>query len=327
MSSKGSLPSSKPLPKNGRQHPAPSASGKSAHNTRVNWHKAAVCAIKIELRDYADILQFLSEYVLGKNSYRIDFLIIKKLSEQPVPKNFSLIFRKYNLFEFKGMHSSLTVNSYYKTIGYAGLLIDQAGRTEPCTALDVSLSFLTFRHPRSLLKHLQKERHLKVEKSSQGIYDINKETFKIQIIVIRELPPAENLYLCCLSDRLQDASLTNRLADDYNRHNGQQLYADYLQQLTNAHTTLKGDPKMVVCEGLLNMFGTSSEELIAKGKKESDDYYLPKINELTVSNEKLTFSNKKLASQNDYLKNLLRKNNISFDNEAISTPKAGYSKN
>lgn len=35
----------------------------------VNWHEAVACAVEIELRDYADLLQFLSEYVLGKNSY------------------------------------------------------------------------------------------------------------------------------------------------------------------------------------------------------------------------------------------------------------------
>lgn len=54
----------------------------------------------------------------------------------------------------------------------------------------------------------------------------------------------------------------------------------------------------MVCEGLLNLFGTTSEEIIARAKKESDDYYLPKI---------------------EYLKNLLVQNNISFNlgSEAI----------
>lgn len=279
---------------------------------RVNWHEAAACAVEIELRDFTDLLQFLPEYLLGKNNYRIDLLVIKKLSEQPVPKNIAHIFKKYNLFEFKGMHSSVTVRSYYKTIGYAGLLIDQISDTEPCTSLSVSISLLAFHYPVKLMKHLQKERNLTVEKSSAGIYYIGKETFEIQIIVVQELPSEENLYLYCLSDRLQDTYLVNRLADDYNRHAGQQVYADYLQQLTNA-TTLKGDSQMVVCEGLLNMFGTSSEEIIAKAKAESDEYYLPKIDELTASNEALVSSNEYLSSQNNYLKNLLRKNNISFD--------------
>lgn len=56
---------------------------------------------------------------------------------------------------------------------------------------------------------------------------------------------------------------------------------------------------MVICEGLLNLYGTSSEELIAKGKEEADAYYVPKINDL--------------ASQVNYLEELLRQNNISFE--------------
>lgn len=48
----------------------------------------------------------------------------------------------------------------------------------------------------------------------------------------------------------------------------------------------------MVCEGLLHLFGTTSEGIIAQAKKESEDYYLPKI---------------------EYLKNLLKQNNISFD--------------
>lgn len=64
----------------------------------------------------------------------------------------------------------------------------------------------------------------------------------------------------------------------------------------------------MVCEGLFNLFGTSSEEIIARAKKESqkefEAYYLPKINEL--------------SSQVDYLKKLLRQNNIPFDSELMS---------
>lgn len=60
----------------------------------------------------------------------------------------------------------------------------------------------------------------------------------------------------------------------------------------------------MVCEGLFNLFGTSSEEIIARAKKESDDYYLPQLN--------------KLSSQNNYLKNLLIQNNIAFDLSSVS---------
>ncbi len=72
----------------------------------------------------------------------------------------------------------------------------------------------------------------------------------------------------------------------------------------------------MVCEGLLNLFGTSSAEIIANAKKE----YETQINELLETNKQLSKSNKQLSASNrqlsshiDHLKELLRQNNISFE--------------
>ncbi|MCM1282620.1 MAG: hypothetical protein NC242_03135 [Roseburia sp.] len=44
----------------------------------VNWHSATVDAIKIDLRDYADILEYQDEYTLSNGAHRIDLLLIRK---------------------------------------------------------------------------------------------------------------------------------------------------------------------------------------------------------------------------------------------------------
>ncbi len=53
----------------------------------------------------------------------------------------------------------------------------------------------------------------------------------------------------------------------------------------------------MICEGILNLCGTSSEEIIERTRKEDAEYYLPKI---------------------DYLKSLLTQNNIPFNLETES---------
>ncbi len=58
----------------------------------------------------------------------------------------------------------------------------------------------------------------------------------------------------------------------------------------------------MVCEGILNLCGTSSAEIIAKTRKESE----AQIRELSESVEQL-------SSQVNYLKELLKKNNISYE--------------
>ena len=272
---------------------------------RVDWHEAASCAFQIELKDYSHILEYISEYPLGKNSYRIDLLVIKKLSDEMISKNIARIFRTFNLLEIKGVGSSISIDSYYKTIGYAGLLIAQMGKSERTThktqysSLNVSLTLLSCHYPRKLMKHLKQERKIPVAKISDGVYYINKETFCVQIIVTKELSPEDNLYLHCLTDNLQDTALVNRLADDYKLHQEQEIYIKYLHQVSTANfKKTKGD-KAMVCEGLLNLCGTSSAEIIERTKKEAAEYYLPQIDNL--------------SSRITYLESLLKKNNITFD--------------
>ena len=286
-----------------------------SHKKRnTNWHEAASCAVQIDLREYAHLLQFQSEYILGKNHYRIDLLIIKKLQKEIIPKNIAYIFKTYNLFEIKGIGSSINTDSYYKTIGYAGLLINQTGKRNQYTALDISLSFLSFHYPKRLMKHLQEERKITVEKFSNEFYHIINETFYIQIIVIKELLPEENLYLHCLTNNLNDAKLFNRLVDDYQHHQTQDIYIKYMNHLTNANSNTKGESPMF-------------EEMMERAKMEAAAYYMSMLDalndrverlsssneQLSSSNEQLSASNKQLSSKVDYLKTLLKQNNIQFE--------------
>ena len=229
---------------------------------------------------------------------------MKKLTSHPIPKSIAHIFKTFNLFEIKGLGSSVSIDSYYKTIGYAGLLIAQSGSKDQYSRRDISLTFLSCHYPRKLMQHLyslQKEMKLTVEKFSPGVYYVNKEIFSIQIIVTIRLLPEDYLYLHCLTDQLQNTGLINRLTDDYKLHQEQDIYIRYMHQLTTANIKMKGGSPMI-CEGILNLCGTSSEEIIERTRKEEAEYYLPKINNL--------------SSQNDYLKSLLKQNNIPFDLEA-----------
>ena len=282
---------------------------------RVNWHEAARCAIQIDLRDYSHLLEFLTEYPLGKGHYRIDLLLIKKLSDQPIPKSIAKIFKTFNLFEIKGLGSSLSTDCYYKTIGYACFLIEQSGSTNQYINTDISLSFLCLHYPQKLINHLTKNRHLRVEKSAPGVYYITKEIFIAQIIVTRELSPEDSLYLRCLTDNLSDAALLNKLADDFNNHKDKEIYMLYLNQITTANNKKKGDTVMV-CEGLLNLFGTSSEEIINNTKKEDAAFYQPKIDALTAENEQQSSSIDELSSKIKYLQDLLIQHNIPFNLES-----------
>ena len=72
----------------------------------------------------------------------------------------------------------------------------------------------------------------------------------------------------------------------------------------------------MVCEGVLNLFGTSSEEIIERTRQEDSEYYLPQIEALTVQNDSLLSQNDTLSARITYLKSLLQQHNIPFDLDA-----------
>lgn len=65
---------------------------------------------------------------------------------------------------------------------------------------------------------------------------------------------------------LENVAPANRLADDYVKHQGTDIYTKYLNQITIANIAAKGESAMV-CKGLPNLFETSSAEIIANAKK------------------------------------------------------------
>lgn len=118
-----------------------------------------------------------------------------------------------------------------------------------------------------------------LEKISPGIYYINNEMYRTQVLVTCELPPEENLYLHCLHRNMNNLSLAEQLANDYKAHPNEKIYNQYMEQLTRASMNSEGGSSMV-CEGILNICGTSSKEIEKRTKEAADAFYLPQIEKL-----------------------------------------------
>lgn len=276
------------------------------YSFRINWHEAAVSAIQIDLRDYSHLLEYKSEYLLSLNSNRIDLLIIKKLTKQPIPQSIASIFQTINLFEIKGVHSSLTTDSYYKLNGHAGYYINSTGTANQYDRNDISLSLLSFHRPRKLFRHLTKDCQKSIANPFRGIYYISNEMYSTQIIVVSELSPEDSLYLSCLTTNLSNPQQIERLVQDYQQHQNNELYNKYMNQLTRANAK-KGDSPMV-CEGILNLCGTSSKEIEERTKA----IYIPQIQQLTTENLNLAEEKINLTTEISYLKQLLNQHQIPY---------------
>lgn len=88
---------------------------------KTQWHPAFVAAMKLELKEDAQYLDYISEYNLNTKPLEMDLLIVKKVQEVEIKNEIGKIFRKHNIIEYKSPDDSMNLNTYMKVIAYACL--------------------------------------------------------------------------------------------------------------------------------------------------------------------------------------------------------------
>jgi len=211
-----------------------------ADSTRISWHPAFVEALQMELREYRDVLEFHPEYQLTSEPLRIDCVVIKKAKDAVIKKNIAVIFKEWNLLEYKDPDDYVSIADFYKVYGYACLYA--SFNKVPITSL--TISFVESRYPRKLLDHLKNERGYKVAKSGLGIYTVSGDILPIQVIESRKLSSEENLWLKSLSKELSYAEFSH-VNDEIERQGKEARLGAYLYVIAGANdATMKEEMKM-----------------------------------------------------------------------------------
>lgn len=136
----------------------------------IYWHPAFYADIQIELKDDADNLIFENEHQLSKMPMEIDVLIIKKETDRPVKKNIGRLFRKYNIVEYKSPADSLSVDDFYKVYGYTCFYKVDVPYVNRISVNELTITFVSERYPRELIRHLRTIRNYQVKMAEPGIY-------------------------------------------------------------------------------------------------------------------------------------------------------------
>jgi len=254
---------------------------KGSRTQRLSWHQAFLQAIRLELSEYGDDLEFKYEYQLTTDPLRIDVLIIKKPKRLTVEKNIARIFRAVNIFEYKSPEDSLSIKDFFKVCAYAYLY----AANDPETDLsDITINFIGSRYPRTLIKYLTGTRGYKIEKPYPGIYFVSGSFIPIQIIVSKKLPETENLWLKSLTNDLKIRNL-NAILEKGKQRKGQMPLGAYFDVIFRANNKVSME--------VLTMYAPTLEEMLteagvlpklearweARRKAEERQYFLELINQ------------------------------------------------
>jgi len=163
-----------------------------------------VQAIQADLIAYRNDLVFTPELPLTTEPLRIDLAIIKKTTDTIIDNSIGRFFRKDNLLEYKSPTDYLSIRDYAQVHAYAYLY----ATINPEVGLaDITLTFIENRFPRKFLHHLANEHACAIENPSPGIYLVQRKILPIQVVVSRELPEEENIFLRSLTNKLKVKSL------------------------------------------------------------------------------------------------------------------------
>ena len=153
-------------------------------NKRIQWHPGFYAGLEFELRDYRDVLDFKREYLLSKESTRMDMLVIKKRSDIDIKTVFGRIFKKHNVIEYKSPVDELSIDDLYKTIGYACMYKGYGNVVDEIESTDMTISLFRHSYPAKLMKRLE-TLGAKVESPYPGVYYVSGIiNIPLQIVVV-----------------------------------------------------------------------------------------------------------------------------------------------
>ena len=167
---------------------------------KLQWHPAFCAAAGLEFHEDIERLELKPEYNLSKEPIRIDLLIIKDRECDQIKNEIGHIMRTYNVIEYKSPEDALTIDDFYKTVGYACLYKGYGEYVDAVPINELTISIFRETRPEKMFLTLQKQGHT-IEEKYPGIYYVTEHLpFPAQIIVTQELEPREHRSLRILSN-------------------------------------------------------------------------------------------------------------------------------
>ena len=184
----------------------------------------------------------------------------------------------------------------------------ESGKVNEIPIQELTITLVSKRYPRELIRHLKEVRHYTIDNPEEGIYYVIGDILPIQILVTNRLSPEKNLWLYSLTDTLKDLSVTRKLLEDYKKNKEDQLYQAVMEIIVKANENRLKEGKRDMCNALLELMKDELDEKREEGIKEGESLGESRINQLNLKLSELSRSDEilKAAVDREYQKKLLK---------------------
>ena len=177
---------------------------------KLQWHPAFCSALRLELLEDAENLEFTDEFQLTEKPLQIDCTVVKVKKNCKIKNEIGKIFRKHNIFEYKSPKDELNIDTFYKAVAYACLYKVLPNHVNEIPAEEITITLIRDRKPVKLLGELEKSGY-GYKKEAAGIYYVNGAMFPVQIIESSELDVDMHVQLKALTNHLEESLMRQYL--------------------------------------------------------------------------------------------------------------------
>jgi len=225
----------------------------------LQWHPAYQAAMQVELEEEMEFLQFEVEHNLSKKPLQIDTLVIKKQRSYQVKKSIGKLFRGHNIIEYKSPEDYVSINDFYKVMGYACLYQAETEKVMAIPPEEITVTLACSCYPRKLIQYLENHYPISTEPGGQGIYYIKGMIFPVQIIVIPRLAKEEYTWLSRLGKNLSLKEDIEPLAKIFEKKKQEPLYEAIMDLIIRANWE-KYKEGRAMCDALRELFADELEQ-------------------------------------------------------------------
>ena len=238
---------------------------------KLQWHPAFCSALRLELLEDAENLEFTDEFQLTEKPLQIDCTVVKVKRDCKIKNEIGKIFRKHNIFEYKSPMDELNIDTFYKAVAYACLYKVLPNHVNEIPAEEITITLIRDRKPVKLLGELEKSGY-GYKKEAAGIYYVNGAMFPMQIIESSELDVDMHVQLKALTDRLEESLLRQYLLQASTFEGREKNLADIvLQVIVNSNMEKVREWKgseQTMCEALRVLMKEELKEERVAGLRE-----------------------------------------------------------
>lgn len=249
------------------------ADKRNLEETAIRWHPAFYGAAELELRENKEELEFHQEYNLSKEPLRVDLLVVRRLADVQVKNEIGHIFRQYNIVEYKSPGDGLSIDTFYKTVGYA-CFYKGLGKTEDAIPIqEMSISFFREAYPGKLFTKLE-SLGMEIKNPYPGIYYIRQWQAMpdIQIVVTGVVDPEKHPALRVLSRNVKEEDArafvqeASKLTEPEDRNNVDAVLDASVAANRELYETIRRDDPFM-CEALRELM----KDEIAEREQKADE--------------------------------------------------------